>query len=43
MAFDHEQVDVFRLAIEFVAWTGDLLDDSLKKSGLSAARHLAST
>jgi four helix bundle protein len=40
MAFDHEQLDVYRLAIEFVAWTGELLDNSLKKSGLSAARHL---
>jgi hypothetical protein len=40
MAFDHEQLDVYRLASEFVAWTGELLDNSLKKSGLSAARHL---
>ena len=42
MAFDHDhdQLDVYRLAIEFIAWTGELLDNSLKTSGLSAAKHL---
>ncbi len=40
MWFDHEKLDVYRLAIEFIAWTGDLLDTSLKKTGLSAAKHL---
>ena len=40
MPFDHEKLDVYRLAIEFIAWTGDLLDTSLKKTGLSAAKHL---
>jgi hypothetical protein len=40
MAFDHEQLAVYRLAIEFVARTGEVLDNSLKKSGLSVARHL---
>ena len=40
MAFDHEKLDVYGLAIEFIAWSGDLLDTSLKKSGLSAAKHL---
>jgi four helix bundle protein len=40
MPFDHDQLDVYRLAIEFIAWAGELLDSSLKKSGVSAARHL---
>ena len=40
MAFDHDQLDIYRLAIEFIAWTGGLLDNSLKTSGLSAAKHL---
>ncbi len=40
MPFDHDQLDVYRLAIEFIAWTGELLDSTLKKSGLSAAKHL---
>ncbi len=29
-----------RLAIEFIAWTGDLLDTPLKKTGLSPAKRL---
>lgn len=40
MAFDHDRLDVYRLALEFIAWSGELLDTSLKKSGLSAAKHL---
>ena len=40
MSFDHEKLDVYRLAVEFIAWTGELLDTSLKKTGLSAAKHL---
>ena len=40
MPFDHDKLDVYRLAIEFIGWAGELLDSSLKKSGLSAAKHL---
>ena len=40
MSFDHEQLDVYRLSIEFIAWIGELLDTSLKKTGLSATKHL---
>jgi hypothetical protein len=40
MAFDHEQLDVDRLAIEFVVWTGALLDNSLKKSAMTRASRL---
>ncbi len=40
MSFVHEKLDVWRLAIVFIAWTGDLLDTSLKKTGSSAAKHL---
>jgi four helix bundle protein len=40
MALDHERLDVYRLSIEFIAWAGELLDSSLKKSGWSAAKHL---
>jgi hypothetical protein len=37
MSFDHDKLDVYRLAIEFIGWAGELLDSSLKKSGMSAA------
>jgi four helix bundle protein len=40
MSFDHDKLDVYRLAIEFIGWAGELLDSSLKKSGMSAAKHL---
>jgi four helix bundle protein len=40
MSFDHEKLDVYRLAIEFIAWVGDRLETSLKKSGMSATKHL---
>lgn len=40
MPFDHDRLDVYRLAIDFIAWAGSLLDTSLKRSGLSAAKHL---
>jgi hypothetical protein len=41
MAFDHDRLDVYRLAIEFIAWAGELLDMSLKKSAhrLNALAH----
>lgn len=30
MEFDHERLDVYRTAIEFAAWTGELLDGPLR-------------
>ena len=39
--FDHERLDVYRLAIDFVAWVGSLLDKgALVGCRLSAAKHL---
>ena len=39
--FDHEKLDVYRLAIEFQRWVGPLIDSGLAKGArLSAAKHL---
>ena len=38
--FDHEKLDVYRLAIEFVRWVGELLDGPLKGCKVSALKHL---
>lgn len=39
--FDHERLDVYRLAIEFLAWVGELLDEgALKGCKLKAVKHL---
>ena len=38
--FHHEKLDVYRVAIEFVAWTGELLEGSLAKCRLSAVNQL---
>ncbi len=39
--FDHERLDVYGLAIDFVAWVGRLLDEgALVGCRLSAAKHL---
>ena len=39
--FDHERLDVYRLAIEFLAWVGELLDEgALKGCKLQAVKHL---
>jgi len=38
--FDHEKLDVYRVAIEFVAWVGELLDGPLAGCRVSAVRHL---
>lgn len=38
--FGHEKLDVYRVAIEFVAWAGTLIDDPLKATGLSAVGQL---
>ena len=38
--FDHEKLDVYRVAIEFVVWTGELLDGPLTRCGLSGVGQL---
>ena len=39
--FDHERLDGYRVAIEFIAWTEDVLDALPKdKRAVAAARHL---
>ena len=38
--FDHEKLDAYRLAIEFVAWVDTVLDETASKTRLSALRHL---
>ena len=40
MALDHEKLDVYRLAIEFIAWVGDCLENSPEIRRLPAAKHL---
>ena len=38
---DHERLDVYRLAVEFVAWVGELIDNGpLKGCKISAVKHL---
>jgi four helix bundle protein len=38
---DHERLDVYRLAVEFAAWVGELIDDGpLKGRKISAVKHL---
>ena len=38
--FDHEKLDVYRVALEFVVWTGEMLDGALEDCRLSACKHL---
>jgi four helix bundle protein len=38
--FDHEKLDVYRLAVEFLGWVGELLDGPLAGSRCAAAKHL---
>ena len=51
-AFDHEKLDVYRLAVELARWVGELLDgplsnctakslEHLDESSRSVARHIA--
>ena len=40
MAFDHEKLDLYRLAVRFSSWVGERLEGSLKNSRTSAAKHL---
>ena len=38
--FDHEKLDVYRLAVEFLGWVGELLDGPLAGGRSAAAKHL---
>ena len=38
--FDHERLDVYQAAIEFVAWTGEMLDGPLSACRISAVKQL---
>jgi four helix bundle protein len=38
--FDHERLDVYRLTIRFLVWVGELLDDRIQGTRLSAIKHL---
>ena len=38
--FDHERLDVYRVSIDFVAWTGSLLDDRLSNCRHSVVKQL---
>jgi four helix bundle protein len=38
--FDHERLDVYRVAIDFVAWTGSLIDGPLAACRISAVSQL---
>lgn len=40
MQFDHERLDVYRVAIEFVCWSDKLLDGPLNGKGGSAVKQL---
>ncbi len=39
-AFDHEKLDVYRLAVDFARWAGELIDGPLKGCKVSAVKHL---
>jgi hypothetical protein len=39
--FDHEKLDGYRVAIEFIAWTEELFDGlSKERRSAAASRHL---
>ena len=38
--FDHEKLDVYRKAIAFLAWAGELLDGPLVGTRSAASKHL---
>jgi four helix bundle protein len=40
LTFDHERLDVYRLAIELQAWVGILLDERLAGCRMSVSKHL---
>ena len=37
MYFDHERLDVYRVSIEFVRWTGDLIERTKSTAGIDHA------
>jgi len=39
-AFDHDKLDVYRLAIEFARWVGELLDGPLASCTAKSVEHL---
>ncbi len=39
-SLDHEKLDVYRVAIEFLAWVGELLDGRLAGARYAAVKHL---
>ena len=39
-AFDHEKLDVYRLAVDFARWVGELLDGPLKDCKGDSVKHL---
>jgi four helix bundle protein len=40
VAFDHERLDVYKAAIEFVCWVGALLDGTLMECRLNVVKQL---
>jgi four helix bundle protein len=38
--FDHDKLDVYRIAIEFTAWVGRMIDVELPGGRLSSIKHL---
>ena len=38
--FDHEKLDVYRLAVDFARWVGELLDGPLKDCKGDSVKHL---
>ena len=38
--FDHEKLDVYQIAIQFVAWVGELIDGPLAGCRLNVVKHL---
>jgi four helix bundle protein len=39
-AFDHEKLDVYRLAIEFARWVGEMLEGPLEAYSAKSLEHL---
>ena len=39
-AFDHEKLDVYKLAVEFARWAGEVIDGPLASCNASAVKHL---
>ena len=39
-SFDHEKLDVYRLAVDFAQWVGELLDGPLKECKADLVKHL---